>query len=239
MVSVFAPVKEMAPDEYRRVTEVTYLGQVHGTLAALKRMRPRDRGSIVLVGSALAYRGIPLQSAYCAAKHAIQGFFDSLRAELLHDRSKVKVTMANLPGVNTTQFGWVRDKLPNNPKPMGRIYQPEVPARAIYWAAHHDRREVNVAYPTLKTVYGNKIAPNYADHVLARNGYQGQLTDEPVSPNRQDNLWNPVPGDHGAHGPFDDQAHAHAPLLWADTHRKFLAITGAGLAGLLAARVLS
>jgi short-subunit dehydrogenase len=239
MVSVFAPVIKMTADEYRRVTEVTYLGQVHGTLAALKRMRPRDRGSIVLVGSALAYRGIPLQSAYCASKHAIQGFFDSLRTELLHDKSNVKVTMVNLPGVNTTQFEWVRDKMPNKPQPLGgSMFQPEVPARAIYWAAHHSRRELNVAYPTLKAIYGNMIAPNYADHVLARNGYQGQQTDQPVSPDHQDNLLNPVPGDHGAHGPFDDKACSHAPLLWADMNRQWLALAGAGVAGIVAGRLL-
>ncbi|CAN5916530.1 SDR family oxidoreductase [soil metagenome] len=220
MNSVFSPVKEMEPEEYKRVTEVTYLGQVYGTQSALKRMLPRDKGSIVLVGSALAYRGIPLQSAYCGAKHAIQGFFDSLRAELLHDKSKVKVTMVQLPGVNSTQFGFVKSRLPNKPKPMGQIYQPEVAAEAIVFAAENDRREIFVAYPTYQAIIGNKLLPSLGDYVLAKNGIEGQQTEEPKDPDRDNNLWHPLPGDHGAHGPFGEQASSFSPLLWLTMNRE-------------------
>lgn len=230
MNSVFSPVIEMLPEEYKRVTDVTYLGQVYGTLAALKKMQPRDRGSIVLVGSALAYRGIPLQSAYCAAKHACQGFFDSLRTELMHDKSNVKISMVHLPALNTTQFEFVKSRLPNKPKPMGTIYQPEIAADAILFAAENERREIMVGFPTLKAVVGNKVAPWYADMVLAENGYKGQQTLEPEDPNRQDNLWEPLPGDHGAHGDFGDQAKTFSPELWASKNRMY--ILGASLAAL-------
>ena len=233
MVSVFSPVKEMRPDEYRRVTEVTYLGYVYGTLAALRRMLPRDRGVIVQVGSALAYRGIPLQSAYCAAKHAVQGFHDSLRSELIHDKSKVRVTMVQLPAMNTPQFGWVKSRLPNKPQPVPPIYQPEVGAEAILFAARNDRREMYVGYPTVEAIVGDKIAPGFADKYLAKNGYEAQQADEPVEPDRRDNLWQPVPGDAGAHGTFDERASASSPQLWASMNRSWLAIAGAGLAGLL------
>jgi short-subunit dehydrogenase len=231
MNSVFSPVKQMKPEEYKRVTEVTYLGAVYGTLSALKRMLPRDRGSIVFVGSALAYRGIPLQSAYCGAKHAMQGFYDSLRTELLHDKSNVKITMVQLPAVNTTQFGFVKTRLPGEPRPMGTPYQPEVAARAIYWAAHNDRRELFVGGPVVKAVIGNRVAPWYADQVLADEAVEGQQQDEPVESDRPHNLWDPLPGDHGAHGPFDDESHRYSPQLWATTHRGLLAMIGAGLAG--------
>jgi NAD(P)-dependent dehydrogenase (short-subunit alcohol dehydrogenase family) len=231
MVSVFSPVKEMRPEEYRRVTEVTYLGVVYGTLAALKRMLPRDRGCIVQVGSALAYRGIPLQSAYCGAKHAIQGFNDSLRSELIHDKSRVCVTMVQLPAMNTPQFSWVKSRLPHQPQPVPPIYQPEIGAEAIYFAAHEHRREIYVGYPTVEAIIGNKIAPGFADWYLARNGYDAQQTDEPVEPDRRDNLWEPVPGDHGAHGQFGDRASASSLQLWANMNRNWLAIAGAGLAG--------
>ena len=220
MNSVFSPIKEMEPIEYKRVTEVTYLGQVYGTLAALKRMLPRNKGKIVLVGSALAYRGIPLQSAYCGSKHAVEGFFDSLRTELLHDKSKVQATMVQLPAMNTTQFGFVKSRLPHKPRPMGKIYQPEVAAQAVLYAAEHDRREINVGWPTLQAIVGNKIAPWFADYVLAKNGYKGQQTDEPEDPSRKHNLWEPLPGDHGAHGPFGNQATNFSPQLWASLHRK-------------------
>jgi NAD(P)-dependent dehydrogenase (short-subunit alcohol dehydrogenase family) len=232
MVSVFSPVKEMKPEEYKRVTEVTYLGYVYGTLAALKRMLPRDRGVIVQVGSALAYRGIPLQSAYCAAKHAVQGFHDSLRSELIHDRSHVRVTMVQLPAMNTPQFSWVKSRLPNRPQPVPPIYQPEVGAEAILFAARNDRREMYVGYPTVEAIVGDKIAPGFADWYLARNGYEAQQTDEPVEPDRRENLWGPVPGDHGARGTFDDRASASSPQLWASMNRHWLAMAGAGLAGL-------
>nr|WKN38568.1 SDR family oxidoreductase [Tunicatimonas sp. TK19036] len=224
MNSVFSPFKEVTPEEFKRVTEVTYLGQVYGTMAALKRMLPCNQGSIVLVGSALAYRGIPLQSAYCGAKHGIEGFYDSLRAELMHDKSEVKVTMVQLPALNTTQFSWVKSRLPNKARPMGTIFQPEVAAQAIVFAATNDRREVFVGYPTVQTILGNKIAPWFADWVLARNGYKGQQTDEPLPPNRQDNLWEPVPGDHGAHGEFNQQAHNFSWQLWATENRDSLVI---------------
>ncbi|MBA9077238.1 MULTISPECIES: SDR family oxidoreductase [Rufibacter] len=233
MNSVFSPIKKMTPEDYRRVTEVTYLGQVYGTLSALKRMLPRDKGKIILVGSALAYRGIPLQSAYCGAKHAIQGFFDSLVTELMHDKSKVTATMVQLPAMNTTQFGFVKSRLPNKPQPMGKIYQPEVAAKAILYAATHDRREINVGYPTVKAVEGNKIAPWYADYVLAHNGYEGQQTDEPEDPNRRNNLYEPIPGDHGAHGPFGEQSTNFSPQLWATLHRKELLTSALAVGGLL------
>jgi NAD(P)-dependent dehydrogenase (short-subunit alcohol dehydrogenase family) len=233
MVSVFSPVKEMKPEEYKRVTEVTYLGYVYGTLAALKRMLPRDRGCVVQVGSALAYRGIPLQSAYCASKHAIQGFMDSLRAELLHDRSNVRVTMVQMPAMNTPQFEWVKSRLPNKPLPVPPIFQPEVGAEAVYFVAHERRREMYVGWPTVRAIVGNKLAPGYADHYLARNGYESQQTDEPDDPNRPNNLWEPVPGDHGAHGPFDEISSDHSAQLWATENRNWLALACAGAAGLL------
>jgi NAD(P)-dependent dehydrogenase (short-subunit alcohol dehydrogenase family) len=229
MASVFSPVSRMLPAEYRRVTEVTYLGAVHGTLAALKRMRPRDRGAIVQVGSALAYRGIPLQSAYCAAKHAIQGFMDSLRSELLHERSGVRVSSVHLPALNTPQFNWVKSRLPNRAQPVPPIYQPEVAARAIFWAAHHDRRELWVGVPTVQAIIANRIAPGLLDQYLAATGFESQQTSEPEDPNRPDNLWEPLGGDHGAHGRFDDRASDWSAQAWAATHR------GLTLGALLAA----
>lgn len=233
MNSVFAPVKEITPDEFKRVTEVTYLGQVYGTMSALKRMIPRDKGSIVLVGSALAYRGIPLQSAYCGSKHGIQGFYDSLRTELLHDKSNIKICMVQLPAMNTTQFGWVLSKLPNKPRPMGKVYQPEVAARAIVFAASHDRREVWVGYPTYEAIIGNKIAPWYADMVLAKNGIKGQQTSEPASPNRKNNVWEPVHEDRGAHGDFANITHNKSYTLWAGMHRTLLRTMAGVAAGAL------
>jgi short-subunit dehydrogenase len=222
MVSVFSPVKEMQPEEYRRVTEVTYLGYVYGTLAALKRMLPKDRGTIVQVGSALAFRGIPLQSAYCGAKHAVQGFTESVRTELLHDHSNVWITMVHLPANNTPQFNWVKTRLPRKPQPYPPVFQPEVSAEAIYFAAHHRRREMFIGWPTLKTVIGNRLVPGYVDRVLAKTGYEGQQYDGLVSPDRQDNLWKPVPVDFGAHGDFDQQAKSSSWLLWADMHQKLI-----------------
>jgi NAD(P)-dependent dehydrogenase (short-subunit alcohol dehydrogenase family) len=233
MVSVFSPVREMKPEEYRRVTEVTYLGCVYGTLAALKRMLPRDRGVVVQVGSALAYRGIPLQSAYCAAKHAVQGFHDSLLTELIHDESRVRVTMVQMPALNTPQFSWVKSRLPRKPQPVPPIYQPEVGAAAVLFAAREERREMYVGYPTVQAIMGDKIAPGLADRYLARYGYDSQQTAEPVEENRRDNLWEPLPGDHGAHGDFDERSSASSPQLWASMHRGPLALAGAGLAGLL------
>ena len=229
MVSVFSPVKEMTAADYKRVTDVTYLGYVYGTLAALKRMLPRDRGVIVQVGSALAYRGIPLQSAYCPAKHAIQGFHDSLRSELLHDNSHVRVTMVQLPAMNTPQFSWVKSRLPRKPQPVPPIYQPEIGADAVLFAARNDRREIYVGYPTVAAIVGDKIAPAFGDWYLAKAGYDAQQTSEPINADRRDNLWEPLSGDHGAHGPFDHRATRVSPQLWANKNRHWLLMGGAGL----------
>jgi short-subunit dehydrogenase len=223
MNSVFSPVKQMTADEYKRVTEVTYLGQVYGTLSVLKRMLPRDQGHIVFVGSALAYRGIPLQSAYCASKHAIEGFFDSLRTELMHDGSNVVVSMVQLPAMNTTQFKFVKSRLPFKPRPMGIIYQPEIAAEVIEYASRHNRREYYVGWSTVKAIIGNKIAPSFADWVLAKNGYEGQMTTEPEEVSRKNNLWEPLPGDHGAHGRFDKEAKTFSPFTWMSLHKTSIA----------------
>jgi NADP-dependent 3-hydroxy acid dehydrogenase YdfG len=233
MVSVFSPVKQLRPEEVGRVTAVTYLGTVHGTLSALRRMLPRNRGTIVQVGSALAYRAIPLQAAYCGAKHAIRGFTDSIRCELIHDRSEVKITMVQLPALNTPQFSWVKSRLPRHPQPLPPIFQPEVAARAILWAARHPRREVNVGGPTLLAVWGNKLAPGLLDRRLARTGYESQQTDELVDSDRLNNLWEPVAGDHGAHGVFDDRAHDRSLQLELTTHRTSTLAAGAACAALV------
>jgi hypothetical protein len=222
MVSVFSPVKELTHEDVRRVTEVTYLGVVHGTLAALKRMLPRDRGAIVQVGSALAYRGIPLQAAYCGAKHAIQGFTESLRCELLHDGSSVHVAMVQLPAMNTPQFDWVKSRLPRQPQPVPPIYAPEIAADAIVWAATTRRREISVGAPTVAAIWGNKVASGLLDRYLARTGYDSQQTDQPADPNRPNNLWKPLPGDHGAHGRFDDRMLNSSPQTWANEHLSVL-----------------
>jgi NAD(P)-dependent dehydrogenase (short-subunit alcohol dehydrogenase family) len=233
MVSVFSPVYAMEAAEYRRVVEVTYLGVVHGTLAALRRMRPRDRGVIVQVGSALAYRAIPLQSAYCAAKHAVAGFTESLRAELLHDRSRVRLTIVHLPALNTPQFEWARSRLPRRAQPVPPIFQPEVAARAIVWASRHQRREVWVGGATVKAIIADKVAPGLADRYLARTGYAAQQTDEVADPDRGDNLWQPAAGDYAAHGRFDDRARDWSAQLWATTHRTML-VLGLGTAAIAA-----
>jgi short-subunit dehydrogenase len=235
MVSVFSPVREMRPEEYRRVTEVTYLGTVHGTLAALRQMLPLDRGVIIQIGSALAYRAIPLQSAYCAAKHAIQGFTESLRSELMHDRSRVRVTMLQLPAVNTPQFDWVKSRLPRRAKPVPPIYQPEVIARAVIWAADHDREEMYLGWSAAKAIAANRLIPRLLDRYLAREGFASQQTGEREDPDRPDNLWRPVPGDVGAHGRFDDTARAWSGQIALSEHRGLLlaglgAITLAALA---------
>jgi len=225
MVSVFSPIKEMTPEEFRRVTEVTYLGCVYGALAALKRMLPRNRGVIVQVGSALAYRAIPLQSAYCAAKHAMQGFTESLRCELLHDRSNVRVTMVQLPALNTPQFGWVKSRLPRKAQPVPPIFQPEVAADAIYFAAHHaERREFYVGWSSAKAIIGNKFISGLLDRFLARTGYDSQQHDGPEDRHRTNNLFAPVAGDHGAHGDFDSRAKWRSAQWWMSKHRTALAI---------------
>jgi NAD(P)-dependent dehydrogenase (short-subunit alcohol dehydrogenase family) len=224
MTSVFSPISELSAEEIKRVTEVTYLGAVHGTMAALRRMRPRDRGVIVQVGSALAYRAIPLQAAYCAAKHALQGFTESLRCELIHDDSHVRVTMVHLPALNTPHFSWVKSRLPRRPQPVPPIYQPEIAADAIVWASEHDRREIEVGLPTTLAIESNKFFAEFLDHYLARNGYDSQQTDEPVEPGRRDNLWAPLPGDRGAHGDFGHRSSSFSPHFWANTHRGWLAV---------------
>ena len=230
MVSVFSPIKEMTPEEFRRVTEVTFLGCVYGTLAALKRMLPRDCGTIVQVGSALAHRSIPLQSAYCAAKHAMQGFTESLRCELIHDKSEVRVTMVQLPALNTPQFGWVKSRLPRKAQPVPPIFQPEVAAEAIYFAAHHPRREFYVGWSSAKAIIANKIAPGMLDHFLAHTGYDSQQYDGAEDPNRAHNLWEPVPGDHGAHGDFNARAKKSSAFLWMSEHRGWLVLIAAAVA---------
>lgn len=230
MVSVFGPFKKLEAKDYERVTDVTYLGQVYGTSAALKRMLPKNKGTIILIGSALAYRGIPLQSAYCGAKHAIHGFFESLRSELIKDKSNVKLSMVQMPAMNTTQFSWVKSYLKNKPKPMGRIYEPEVAAKAVVQVARDHQRELYVGYPTVQTILGNKIVPGYLDKYLADTGFQGQQTDEPVSPDRQHNLYKPVPGDHGARGTFAADAWDHSPETWMATHKKTTVGIIAGIA---------
>ncbi|HEX8099325.1 MAG TPA: SDR family oxidoreductase [Actinomycetota bacterium] len=226
MTSVFSRFIDMTADEFRRVTEVTYLGFVHGTMSALRRMVPRDRGVIVQVGSALAYRGIPLQSAYCGGKHAIQGFTESVRCELLHDASNVKLTMVQLPALNTPQFDWVKTRLPGRPQPVPPIYQPEVAAEAIVWAAANPRREVWVGTSTALTLIANNVAPGVLDRYLGLTGYKSQQGEDPVDSDRAENLWEPVSGDHGARGAFDDKAHDQSVQLWATKHRTWLALGG-------------
>ena len=235
MVSVFSPVKETTPAEFRRVTEVTYLGYVHGTMAALHRMLPRDAGTIVQVSSALAFRAIPLQSAYCAAKHAIKGFTESLRTELLHDGSGVRVTMVHMPALNTPQFDWVRSRLPHRAQPVPPVYQPEVGAEAVVHAVlHPDLRDLTVGGSSVKAIWGERIAPGLIDRYLARTGYRSQQTGEPERPGRPDNLWDPVPGDFGAHGRFDRRARTHSAQLWMSEHRA-MTLLAAGIAGAAAA----
>jgi NAD(P)-dependent dehydrogenase (short-subunit alcohol dehydrogenase family) len=232
--SVFAPFWEIDMDEFTRTTQVSYLGYVYGTKAALTRMMTRDRGTIVQVGSALAYRGIPLQSAYCGAKHAIQGFNESLRTELLHEKSKIRVTMVQMPAVNTPQFGWVLSRLPQNAQPVAPIYQPEVAAKAVVYAAEHPgRREYWVGGSTAGTLIANAIAPGLLDRYLARTGFKSQQTGEARDPDEPTNLWRPVDGpsgpDAGAHGDFDDQAKSRSAQLWASQHHGLLATVGGGV----------
>ena len=233
--TVFAPFTRIDPKEYKRATEVTYLGYVYGTRAALDRMKPRDHGAIVQVGSALAYRGIPLQSAYCGAKHAIQGFHDSLRCELLHDRSNVNVSMVQMPAVNTPQFSWVLSKLPKHPQPVPPIYQPEVAANAVMYAADHPkRREYWVGGTTMGTLIANKIAPGILDRYLARTGFKSQQNDKIKDPYQAANLWEPADGDgghdYGAHGVFDNRSTTRSYQLWASQHHGVLGLIGAGAA---------
>jgi NAD(P)-dependent dehydrogenase (short-subunit alcohol dehydrogenase family) len=243
--SVFAPFAEIAAEEFRRVTEVSYLGFVHGTMAALSLMRPRGRGTIVQVGSALGERSIPLQSAYCGAKHAINGFTSSLRCELLHENSGVHVTVVQMPAVNTPQFSWVRSRLPKDPQPVPPIYQPEVAARGVVFAADHPRRrQYWVGGSTAATIVANRLAPALLDRYLARTGYGSQQTAQPAKSGRPDNLVQPVDGtrgqDHGSRGAFDDRSHHRSPQLWVSQHARLAsgALAGAAVLGAFLARRL-
>jgi NAD(P)-dependent dehydrogenase (short-subunit alcohol dehydrogenase family) len=240
MTTVFAFFEDIEPEEYRRATDVTYHGTVWGTRAALKRMAPRDSGRIVLVGSAIAYQGIPLQAPYSGAKHAIKGFFDSIRTELRHKGSNVRVSMVQLPGVNTPQFEHCRSKMPKHPQPVAPVYEPEVAADAVHWAAHHRRRQVYVGVPTVYTILGSKFAPWLAERYLARTAVSGQQAERPPEEtNREGNLMEPSPGDPGAHGPFDEKAHGRSLQWWMSRHRGALAAGAAALAALTAQRALS
>lgn len=239
MTTVFAPLHEITAEEFKRATEVTYLGTVYGTMAALRRMIPRDRGIIVQVGSALAYRSIPLQAPYCGAKHAIRGFTDSLRSELIHDRRNIQITMIQLPAMNTPQFSWCRTRLPRHPQPVPPIYQPEVAARAIFRTAMHPRREVYVGAPTEKAIWANKVAPGILDAYLANHAYDAQQTRDPVDVDRPDNLFQPVPGDFGTHGTFDSSASEVSLQAFGATHRGWIGATAGLLIGTAAAILLS
>lgn len=238
MVSVFSPVKEMQPEEYKRVTEVTYLGYVYGTLAALNRMLPRDRGTIVQVGSALSMRSIPLQSAYCAAKHAIIGFTDSLRCELYHDKSNVQLTVVQMPAMNTVQFTWVKSRLPDKPQPVPPIYQPEVAAEVVFHAAQarRPRREYWVGSSTVEAIVGQKVIPGLLDRYLGKTGIKAQQLDIPDNPDRPNNLWEYVPGKHQTHGPFNDRSQSSSTQVFLDLHWKWFALgtiaLAAGISGL-------
>jgi len=215
---------KVTPREFQHITEVTYLGQVWGTRVALERMLPRDRGHVVQVGSALAKRSIPLQSGYCGAKHAIEGFTESVRTELLHMRSRVVVTVVQLPAMNTPQFEWTRNKMPKKPRPIGTIHQPEIAARAIYWSAHTRRKETWVGWPTVESILGERLASALLDRYLADVAWKGAMRKEPVDPTAPDNFWRPAPGDHGAHGPFDDRARRSTSQVWLDEHRALVAL---------------
>ncbi|MGN6319490.1 SDR family oxidoreductase [Trinickia sp.] len=233
MVTMFSPVARMQPAEFARITEVTYLGYVWGTMAALQRMSRRDKGVIVQVGSALAYRAIPLQSAYCGAKHAIRGFTDALRCELLHDKSGVRVTMVQMPALNTPQFDWAPSRMPGAPRPVAPVYEPEVAARAIVWAATHPRRELHVGLSSIKAIVANKIAPSYLDRYLAKRAFRAQQRQSPTDPEHAVDLWRSVPGAHRLRGSFSGEAKSTCASLWLDTHRG--AALGAALAlGLIA-----
>jgi short-subunit dehydrogenase len=238
MVTTYSPLAEMNADEFRRITEVVYLRTVHGTMAALRRMRPRDRGTVVQVGSALAYRSIPLQSAYCGAKFAIRGFTDAVRSELLHERSGVRLSMVQLPAIDTPQFDWARNRMPQRPRPPGQVHTPEMAAQAILRAAEQAPRELWVGAPTLQLIAGNALAPALLDRMLARNAYEGQQSETSDPGGRPDYIDAPLSGDHGAHGRFSAEAAGHALVLDPDTLRAGLAFGAAALVGLVAGRNL-
>jgi short-subunit dehydrogenase len=237
MVSMYSPFMRMSPAEFRHIVEVTFLGTVHGTRCALQRMVPRNRGVIIQVGSALAFRSIPLQSAYCASKHAIQGFTESVRSELIHGRSDVRVSVVNMPALNTTQFIWTKNKMAHKARPTGTIFQPEVAAEAILFAAEHERRELMVGYTTVEATLGEKVIPGVLDHYLATAAWEGSMLHESVDPDQPDNFWEPVDRDFGSHGQFDAMARDFSWQLWATTHRGWLAglfLFGAGVLGMAA-----
>ena len=240
MVSMYSPFMEMTPDEFKHIVEVTFSGRSTGRACALERMMPRDRGVIIQVGSALAFRSIPLQSAYCASKHAIQGFTESIRSELIHEKSNVRVSVVNMPAMNTTQFTWTKNKMPNKPRPTGTIFQPEVAADGILFVAEHDRREMMVGYTTVEATLGEKVIPGLLDHYLAKAAWDGAMLPEPADPNQPDNFWEPVHRDLGSHGQFDKLARSFSLELWATKHRKGLLggllLAGAGVASYLFAR---
>lgn len=233
MATIFCPFEQITPEDFERATQVTYLGAVWGTMAALKRMKPRNRGAIVQIGSALAYRSIPLQAPYCGAKSALRGFTDSLRSELIHDKSRVHLTMVQLCAFNTPQFDWGRTCMDKQPQPVPPIYQPEVAAEAVIWASQHKRRELWVGFPTVKAIIATRIIPGFLDRMLASKAYSGQHTDAPLPKDRKDNLYAPVPGDQGAHGRFDDLAKSSNWHLWLTTHR--WSMTGAAILLLIGA----
>ena len=230
MTTIFSPFMDITPEEYTRATLVTYMGVVNGTRSALRHMLARDCGTIVQVGSALSYRSIPLQAPYCGAKFAIRGFTDAIRTELIGRGSNVHITMVQLPAVNTPQFSWCRAHLPRTPRPVAPVFQPEVAARAVYWTAHHRRREVDVGAFSAAVIQGNKLFPGIADRLIARKALDGQMTSTPIDPDRADNLFSPVPGPFSAHGQFDDESSGHSLQLWANTHRKWIGGTAALLA---------
>ena len=227
MATIFCTVEHTSPDDFRRATEVSYLGAVWGTQAALRRMKPRDRGAIVQVGSALAYRSIPLQAAYCGAKSALRGFTDSLRCELLHDRSNVRLSMVHLSAFNTPQFQWARTCMPRRPRPLGKIFQPEVAGEAIYYVSQHYRRELWVGWPAVQAILGQRVIPGFLDRLLAREAYEGQFSPQPLPPDREDNLYRPVGRDYGTHGRFD--ALDSSAQDWLNRHRAGLAVAGFAL----------
>jgi NAD(P)-dependent dehydrogenase (short-subunit alcohol dehydrogenase family) len=235
MATIFAPVADLTPEEALRATQVTYLGQVHGMMAALKRMRSRNSGTIVNVGSALAYRSVPLQSVYCGAKAAIRGFTDSLRSEIIHDGLAIKLTMVHLPAVNTPQFDWALNKMKKKAQPVPPIFEPEVAARAIHFAATHDRREVWVGYSTVQAILGNAVVPGLLDRYLATKGYSGQLSSEPLPDDAPANLFHPVPGHQSAHGRFDSRARRTSWEMLTSRHRDAV-VAGVALTGLLMVR---
>lgn len=234
MATIFSPFHKISAEDYKRATEVTYLGTVYGTMAALKRMAHKDAGIIIQVGSALAYRAIPLQSAYCGAKFAIRGFTDALRSELIHDKSKLRLTMVHLPALNTPQFDWGKNHMPMQPQPVPPIFEPEMAARAIFWAASHNRREIYLGFPTIKAIWVNKFFPGFLDRYLARTGFSGQQSDKPADPDSPNNLWQPVQGNFAAHGRFDNRATSGRVQLWVTLYRGPILLISLMVIGLIA-----